>query len=60
MDNGDSLIDELVQATKDCILHPENMRLLRRMGTKRTNLERYMFRLERKLGIRSETGRYYD
>lgn len=57
-DNADSLIDELVQSTKDSVLHPKSAGLLRKMGRKRVALEHYMFRMERKLGIRSEEGRY--
>lgn len=57
-DNGDSLIDELVQAIKDSVVAPKNLRLLKRMGTKRRNLEKYIFRLENRLDIRSESGKY--
>jgi len=58
MDNADSLIDELFQAVKDSVLHPNSGYLLRRMANRRIALERYIFRLERKLDIRSEDGRY--
>jgi len=57
-DNADNLIDELVQAIKESILHPKSVRLLKIMGRKRSNLERYIFRIERKAGIRSKEGRY--
>jgi len=57
-DNGDNLIDELVQAVIQSALDPADARLLKAAGRKREFLERYVFRLETKLGIRGKNGRY--